>query len=88
MVDIIGYIAASLTTFSFFPQVILMIKTQDTSGISLPMYCILVLGILLWLVYGILRGDMILIVANIVTIILSGTVLCIKMKAVIGRPDS
>ena len=82
MVDLIGYIAASLTTFSFLPQVMQTVKTKDTSGISLPMYCILVLGIFLWLIYGILKGDMILIVANIVTIILSGTVLFIKIKAV------
>ena len=60
MVDLIGYIAASLTTFSFVPQVLHTIKTRDTSGISLGMYCILVIGIFLWLVYGILKGDVML----------------------------
>jgi len=81
MVDIIGYIAASLTTFSFVPQVIHTVKTRDTSGISLGMYSILVLGIFLWLVYGFLKGDVIIVVANVATIILSGTVLVIKIKA-------
>lgn len=82
MVDLIGYIAASLTTFSFVPQVLHTIKTRDTSGISLGMYCILVIGIFLWLVYGILKGDVIIIVANVATIILSGIVLLIKIKSV------
>lgn len=82
MVDLIGYIAASLTTFSFVPQVLHTIKTRDTSGISLGMYCILVIGIFLWLVYGILKGDAIIIVANVATIILSGIVLLIKIKSV------
>ena len=85
MVDIIGYIAASLTTFSFVPQVIHTFKTRDTSGISLGMYLILVFGIFLWLVYGFLRGDTILVVANIVTLILSGSVLCLKINAVRKR---
>lgn len=42
---IIGAIAACLTTFSFVPQVVKVIKTKDTSGISLLMYLMSCLGI-------------------------------------------
>ena len=54
MTDMIGTVAAVLTTISFVPQVWHSFKTRDVSGISLPMYSIFTVGIALWLVYGIL----------------------------------
>lgn len=38
----IGFIAAVLTTLSFVPQAWQIIKTKDTSGISLGMYAMFV----------------------------------------------
>ena len=52
--DIIGYIAASLTTASFLPQALHSFRTKDVSGISLGMYSAFTLGVALWLLYGIL----------------------------------
>lgn len=80
MVDFIGYIAAFLTTISFLPQVIKTVKTKDTSGISLGMYSIFFTGICFWLAYGLLKGDMIIALANVITIILAGIVLFFKIK--------
>lgn len=82
MIDIIGYVAALLTTLSFFPQAFKTIKTRDTSGISLLMYSMFVGGVLLWLCYGLLKGDNAIIFANLVTFFLAGAVLIIKIKAV------
>jgi MtN3 and saliva related transmembrane protein len=53
----IGSIAAICTTLAFVPQVIKSWRTRDLSGISLPMYTIFTLGVILWLVYGLLIGD-------------------------------
>ena len=78
----IGNIAALLTSISFLPQAIQIIKTKDTAGISLPMYIMFVTGIALWLVYGILLNDIPLILANVVTLSLSGLVLFLKIRAV------
>lgn len=76
----IGAIAAFLTTFSFVPQVIKVLKTKDTSAISLGMYSMSVLGIFLWMVHGIRIGDLALTCANAVTFILAATILVCKLK--------
>jgi MtN3 and saliva related transmembrane protein len=77
---IIGAIAACLTTFSFVPQVIKVIKTKDTSGISLLMYLMSCLGIFLWMVHGLMIKDSALFYANLVTFVLALIVLVYKIK--------
>lgn len=76
----IGAIAAFLTTFSFVPQVIKVLKTKDTSAISLGMYSMSVLGIFLWMVHGVRIGDMALMAANAVTFVLAAIILVCKLK--------
>jgi MtN3 and saliva related transmembrane protein len=51
-IDIIGYLAALLTTFSFLVQAIQSWRTRDLSGISVGMYSMFTLGVGLWLIYG------------------------------------
>ena len=82
MIDIIGYVAAAITTFSFVPQAIQTIKTKDTSGISLTMYSMFLVGLCLWLTYGILLMAWPIILANGVTIILASIILYYKIRAV------
>ncbi|WP_024929903.1 SemiSWEET transporter [Methylophilus sp. OH31] len=81
----IGSIAAVCTTIAFVPQVIKSWRTRDLSGISLPMYTIFTTGVLLWLIYGILRQDWPVIIANAITAILAGVVLWLKLKSVLSR---
>jgi len=78
--QIIGIIAAILTTISFLPQAIKAIKTKDTKGISLTMYTLFFLGVTLWLIYGVLMKDLPIILANSITFLLSGTILILKVK--------
>lgn len=82
MTEIVGYIAGILTTVSFLPQVIKTLKTRDTSGISLLMYCIYISGVILWGIYGVMLGKLEIIIPNIVTVMLSSVVLYLKVKAV------
>lgn len=77
----IGSIAAVCTTVAFVPQVIKSWRTRDLSGISLPMYTIFTLGVVLWLVYGILIGDWPVIIANAITALLAGVVLLLKLRS-------
>lgn len=77
---VIGAIAAFLTTFSFVPQVIKVLKSKDTSSISLVMYSMSVTGIFLWMVHGFSIGDMPLMYANAVTFILAVIILACKIK--------
>ncbi|MDA3928913.1 MAG: SemiSWEET transporter [Prolixibacteraceae bacterium] len=77
---IIGLLAATLTTVSFIPQAIKVIKTKQTKDLSLTMYSAFTLGIFLWLIYGIMTKDAPIIVANVVTAILASIILIMKIK--------
>jgi MtN3 and saliva related transmembrane protein len=72
--EIIGLIAAVCTTFAFIPQVIKVWKTKQTKDLSLRMYSIMFIGILLWLVYGIRIDSLSIMLANVVTATLVGTI--------------
>lgn len=85
MTDFIGYLAAFLTTISFVPQAIKTISTKDTSGISFWMYLIFISGVGMWLSYGILISNPIIIIANFITFILAGIIFVIKMRNIMKR---
>ncbi len=81
-VDIIGYIAACLTTFSFLVQAIKSWRTKDLSGISVGMYTMFTAGVGLWLLYGIVIDSMPLIVTNALTFLFALSILLMKLKQV------
>ena len=84
--DVLGLVATCFTTSSFVPQVWRTWKTRDVSGISLPTYVIITIGLALWLAYGWLRGDMPLMVANAVMVVLTGAITVMKIR--FDRPSS
>lgn len=81
MTDAIGIVAALLTTLSFVPQAILVIRTRQTAGISLTMYSMFTLGVAVWLIYGVLIGSLPVILSNIVTLALASIILTIKIRS-------
>jgi MtN3 and saliva related transmembrane protein len=80
MNDLIGYLAASLTTLSFLPQALHTFRTRDVSGISLGMYATFTTGVALWLAYGVLLGAWPLIAANGLTLVLALAILVMKLR--------
>jgi len=78
--DLIGYIAAVLTTFSFVPQAWLTFRSRDVRGISLGMYSAFTLGVALWLVYGLLAGAWPVVAANAITLVLAVSILVMKLR--------
>ena len=78
--EMIGSLAAILTTTAFIPQVWQVWRTQHTKDISLAMYTLFTGGVALWLVYGILLASWPIIIANSITLILAGSVLILKLK--------
>jgi len=78
--DLIGSIAATLTTVSFIPQVWRVWTTRHTRDISLSMYIAFTGGVALWLLYGILLGSWPIIIANAITVCLAGAVLFMKLR--------
>ena len=75
-----GFVAAALTTFSFVPQAVKTIRSKDTRGISLWMYVTFTVGIVFWLGYGIVLMSWPMILSNIVTLLLSLTILTMKLR--------
>lgn len=78
--NVIGFVAACLTTVSFVPQAWHTFRTKDVSGISLSMYACFTLGVFLWLVYGLLVGAWPIVVANAVTLALATAILLMKLR--------
>lgn len=76
----IGYAAAICTTLAFLPQAWVAIRTRDTRSLSLTMYIVFTVGVLLWLVYGVLLRDLALIAANGITALFSLTILATKLR--------
>ena len=79
-VQIIGLVAAFCTTISFLPQVIKTWKSGSAKDLSLGMFSFFCVGVALWLVYGILERDLPIIAANLLTLILSSTLLFFKLR--------
>jgi MtN3 and saliva related transmembrane protein len=79
-INLIGTIAAVLTTMAFLPQAWRSWRTRNLSGVSLAMYSLFTLGVFLWLVYGILLGQWPIIVANAITFVLSCSILFLKIR--------
>jgi len=78
--EMIGYLAACLTTAAFVPQVWKVYRTRDTRAISQAMYLIFSLGVFLWLIYGWCLGSWPIVMANGVTLLLSLSILSMKFN--------
>lgn len=78
--DLIGYIAAILTTASFLPQALQILRTRETKDISLTMYVAFSTGVALWIVYGLANRSWPLLAANVVTLALALCILGMKLR--------
>ncbi|MDL5501718.1 MAG: SemiSWEET family transporter [Candidatus Methanoperedens sp.] len=67
---LIGIIAALMTTFGFVPQVIKMHKTRSSKDVSLVTLCQFSVGVFLWTLYGIHLGDVIIVMANVISFLI------------------
>ncbi|MFN3689010.1 SemiSWEET family sugar transporter [Salinarimonas sp.] len=78
--EIVGMIAAVLTTLCWLPQAARTIRTRDTRALSLSTQAVFAAGVALWLVYGIGLGSWPIIAANAVTLVLVSTILALKIR--------
>jgi MtN3 and saliva related transmembrane protein len=84
--EIIGAVAATLTTIAFIPQAHKVLVYKDTRSLSLGMYLIFSTGVVLWGVYGYLRADWLIVAANAITAVLCVAILIMKLRNdVFGR---
>ena len=80
MIEILGYISATITTIAFLPQIIKTFKTKSAKDVSVGMFVLFTTGVFLWIIYGILTNTMPVLIANAVIFCLSLTQIVLKMK--------
>ena len=80
LIDIVGTLAAILTTASFVPQAWHTFRTRDVRGISLGMYSAFTAGVACWLVYGLLLSAWPIVIANCITLALAAAILVMKLR--------
>lgn len=78
--ELIGFVAALLTTLSFVPQAWQTFRSRDVSGISLGMYAMFTTGVAAWLVYGLVTANLPVTIANAITLALALAVLLMKLR--------
>lgn len=85
MIEAIGYAAGFLATLSCVPQVIKSWRSRSVGDLSLLMLLMLAAGLILWIVYGVIRGDRPIIVWNVVSLALWSSLLVLKLRRAGGR---
>jgi MtN3 and saliva related transmembrane protein len=80
MKNMIGYVAAFLTTFSMLPQIIRIWRLKEARDISVFMPLMASAGSALWLIYGIMLGELPIIIANAVFVLVTLTTLFVTVK--------
>ena len=79
-VENLGFAAAFCTTAAFVPQLVRVLRSRSAHDISMPTFLLFSIGIFLWLLYGIYTGSKPVIASNIVTLILTLSILFLKLK--------
>jgi MtN3 and saliva related transmembrane protein len=79
-ITLVGFIAGTLTTVAYVPQVIRSWRLRETRDISLSMLVLYAIGVFLWLVYGVWSGALPIIGANGISLILILVLLGIKLR--------
>ena len=79
-VTLLGLAAGALTTSAFLPQVVKAWRTRSTQDLSFGTFILFNVGILMWLLYGIVIRDLPIIVTNLVTFVLAFTVLVLMLR--------
>lgn len=81
VVQLTGFAAAFFTTVSNIPQILKIIRTRETKGVSAASYTVLLIGLLLWVAYGIYRDDWPVIIANAISAVVCAIVLFLKLTS-------
>ena len=78
--DTIGFVAGTLTTLSFVPQVVHILRMKRADDLSWWAFGTFTVGVAMWLAYGLLLDAAPIIVANVVMLALAGAILVLKWR--------
>lgn len=80
IVQILGLAAGTITSITFIPQVIQVWKTKSAKDLSSGMLALLILGVCMWLTYGILLGDVAIMYTNTMVLIMGLLLVYFKFR--------
>lgn len=80
-IQIVGLIAAALTTAANLPQAYIIIRDKSTQQVSAVTYSLLILGTASWVVYGIAKSDWPIIIANVISVLTCIVILILKFTS-------
>ena len=80
LAEYLGYIGGVLTTFCYVPQIIRVFRLKSAKEISLLFTVFLLIGIIIWLFYGILLSLAPVILWNAIGLVIVATLLYAKLK--------
>ena len=80
LVPLLGFVAGTLTTAAFVPQVVKTWRTRSAHDVSLGMFAIFAAGVLLWLVYGVYIESLPIMIANSITLVLASAMIVFKLR--------
>ena len=78
--QVLGLVAGCFTSSSTFPQIIKTYKKKDASDISVVMFSVLLIGVILWTLYGIKKSDVPIIATNALAIVLNSIMIFFKLR--------
>lgn len=78
--EILGYTAGAITAFTFLPQVIKTWKEKSAKNVALAMFIIAFINEAMWIAYGILEKNWVIISTNVVMIIMCSIMIALKLK--------
>lgn len=78
--EILGYAAGALTAITFLPQVLKTWKERSARDVSMNMFLIAFVNEVMWLVYGFMINNMIIILTNAAMLFMSGAMIALKLK--------
>jgi MtN3 and saliva related transmembrane protein len=81
LTQLLGTVAATLTTVSFVPQALHTFRSGEVAGISVGMYSIFTTGVALWMLYGLALGEWPIVIANAITFALAAGILGMTLRA-------
>lgn len=79
-IKLLGLAAGTITSITFLPQVIMIYKTRSAKDLSLSMLALLIMGVSMWLAYGIIVKDVAIIYTNSMVLTMSGIMLYFKFR--------
>lgn len=79
-IDVLGYSACAVTSLTFLPQVLKTWKEKSAKNVSLLMFVIAVVNEVMWIAYGVLRDDMVIILTNALMMLMAFIMISLKLR--------